>query len=48
MNSKQWLKLITVAAIALLIPRSARHVPHLAVPNNQTKEDSPTIKEVNQ
>lgn len=36
MNSKQWLKLISVTAIALLIPRSARQLPHAAL-DEQTK-----------
>lgn len=46
MNSKQWLKLIAVTAIALLIPRSTRQLPHSAAPDDQAKEQSPSNQSI--
>ncbi len=48
MNSKQWFKLIAVTAIALLIPRSTRQLPHSAPPDDQAKEHSLATKASNQ
>ena len=46
MNSKQWFKLIAVTAIALLIPRSTRQLPHSAPPDDQAKEQSPSNQSI--
>ncbi len=48
MNSKQWLKLISVTAIALLIPRSMRQLPHAALDEQTKANQQPNKKPIQQ